>query len=73
MLICDGADGLKLFNAADVKNINQIGHVKGMNAYDVIAIGNVAMVSATDALYLIDFSDPARPVIKSSISINAEK
>ena len=73
LLICDGADGLKLFNAADVKNIKQMAQVKGMNAYDVIAIGTVAMVSATDALYLIDFSDPARPTVKSSISIKSEK
>lgn len=73
LLICDGADGLKLFNAADVKNIKQTAQVKGMNAYDVIAMGTVAMVSATDALYLIDFSDPARPAVKSSISIKSEK
>jgi hypothetical protein len=73
LLICDGADGLKLFNAADVKNIKQTAQVKGMNAYDVIAIGTVAMVSATDALYLIDFSDPLRPAVKSSISIKSEK
>jgi hypothetical protein len=73
LLICDGADGLKLFNASDVKNIRQTAHVKGMNAYDVIALGTVAMVSAADALYLIDFSDPAKPVIKSSISINSPK
>jgi hypothetical protein len=73
LVICDGADGLKLFNASDVKNIRQTAHVKGMNAYDVIAWGTVAMVSAADALYLIDFSDPAKPVIKSSISINSPK
>jgi hypothetical protein len=64
---------LKLFNASDVKNIRQTAHVKGMNAYDVIALGTVAMVSAADALYLIDFSDPSKPVVKSSITIKSDK
>ena len=73
LLICDGADGVKIFNAADVNNIRKLGHLKGMNAYDVIALGTVAMVSAADALYLIDFSDPAKPVVKSSITINSDK
>jgi hypothetical protein len=73
LLICDGADGVKVFNAADVNNIRQLGHLKGMNAYDAIAIGSIAMVSAADALYLIDFSNPAKPVVKSSITINSDK
>ena len=69
LIICEGADGVKFFNAADVNNIRQLAHVKGMNAFDVIALGKVAMVSAADALYLIDFSVPSNPVVKGSISI----
>lgn len=69
LIICEGADGVKFFNAADVNNIKQLAHVKGMNAFDVIALGKIAMVSAADALYLIDFSVPSNPVVKGSISI----
>lgn len=69
LIICDGADGVKFFNAADVNNIKQLAHVKGMNAFDVIALGKIAMVSAEDALYLIDFSVPSNPVVKGSIRI----
>lgn len=69
LVICEGADGVKLFNAVDVNNIRQLAHVKGMNAFDVIALGKIAMVSAEDALYLIDFSVPSNPVVKGSISI----
>lgn len=69
LIICEGADGVKFFNAADVNNIRQLAHVKGMNAFDVIALGKIAMVSALDAMYLIDFSVPSNPVIKGSISI----
>lgn len=69
LIICEGADGVKFFNAADVNNIRQLAHVKGMNAFDVIALGKIAMVSAADALYLIDFSVPSNPVVKGSVSI----
>lgn len=69
LIICDGADGVKFFNAADVYSIRQLAHVKGMHAFDVIALGKIAMVSAEDALYLIDFSVPSNPVVKGSISI----
>ena len=69
LIICEGADGVKFFNAADVNNIKQLAHLKGMNAFDVIALGKIAMVSAADALYLIDFSIPSNPVVKGSVSI----
>ena len=58
-----------MFNETDVNNIRQLAHVKGMNAFDVIALGKIAMVSAADALYLIDFSVPSNPVVKGSVSI----
>ena len=69
LVICDGADGVKFFDATNAAGIRQISHVKGMNAFDVIALGRIAMVSAEDALYLIDFNDPTKPVVKSTISI----
>jgi len=69
LIICEGSDGVKFFNAADVNNIKQLAHVKGMKAFDVIALGKIAMVSAEDALYLIDFSVPSNPVVKGSVSI----
>jgi hypothetical protein len=69
LIICEGADGVKFFNAADVNNIRLLAHAKGMNAFDVIALGKIAMVSAADAMYLIDFSVPSNPVVKGSVSI----
>ncbi len=69
LIICEGADGVKFFNAGDVNIIKQLAHLKGMNAFDVIALGKIAMVSAADALYLIDFSIPSNPVVKGSVSI----
>ena len=69
LVICDGKDGVKFFDATVVDNIKQLSHIKGMNAFDVIALGKIAMVSAEDALYLIDFNEPSRPIVKSIISI----
>jgi hypothetical protein len=69
LVICDGADGVKFFDATNAGSIRQLSQVKGINAFDVIALGKIAMVSAEDALYLIDFNDPAKPVVKSTISI----
>ena len=73
LVICDGADGVKFFDATNVKNILPLSQVKGMNAYDVITIGTIAIVSAQDALYLIDFSNPAKPAVKSTINISPNK
>jgi hypothetical protein len=69
LVICDGADGVKFFDATNAGSIRQLSQVKGINAFDVIALGKIAMVSAEDALYLIDFNVPAKPVVKSTISI----
>ena len=69
LVICDGADGVKFFDATNAGSIRQLSHIKGMNAFDVIALGRIAMVSAEDALYLIDFNDPVKPIVKSTISI----
>jgi hypothetical protein len=41
-----------------------------MNAYDVITLGGIAIVTATDGLFLIDYRNPANPVIASTIRIN---
>ncbi len=57
LFICDGADGLRVLNAADVNNITLIKQITGMETYDVIAYGNIAIVVAKDGLYQFDYSD----------------
>lgn len=72
LLICDGADGLKVFNAADPNNLQQQFRVAGINAFDVIALGNLAIVVAKDGLYQYDISDPSnvRQLSKIIVSSN---
>ena len=59
LFICDGIDGLRVLNAADVDDVKLIKQVTGMETYDVIAYGNVAIVVAKDGLYQFDYSNTA--------------
>ena len=57
LFICDGKQGLKVYNATDPHSINLIKHIPGLDAFDVIAWNDVAIVSAVDGLYQYDYSD----------------
>lgn len=57
LFICDGKDGMKVFNAADVQNVTLIKQIKDIETYDVIAYNKVALVVAKDGLYQFDYSD----------------
>jgi hypothetical protein len=59
LFICDGADGLKAYNATNVKTIsqNQWAHYKDIQALDVIPFQNIAMVIGQDGLFQYDYSD----------------
>lgn len=59
LFICDGTDGLKVFDATNVSAIstNQLAHYKEINAFDVIPFQHVAMVIGKDGLYQYDYSD----------------
>ena len=59
LFICDGADGLKVYDASNVSAIsaNQLAHYKEINAFDVIPFQQIAMVIGKDGLYQYDYSD----------------
>lgn len=68
LFICDGKDGLKVYNASDVNDLKLISHFKGIEAYDVIALNGKAIVVAKDGLYQYDYSG-AYIFLLSKISI----
>ncbi len=70
LLICDGTDGLKIFNAADANNISLIKQVTNMDAQDVITYKRTAIVTTTNGLYFVDYRDPANAKITNIISVN---
>lgn len=57
LFICDGNAGLKIFNAADVLNLQHLKTVDNIMAYDVIAWNKIAMVVGDDGLYQYDYTD----------------
>ena len=60
--ICEGEDGLKVFETKDLKEIdkNRIDHIKGLHAYDVIQLSDShLLVIGADGLYQFDTSNPS--------------
>ncbi|SFP67836.1 LVIVD repeat-containing protein [Parafilimonas terrae] len=70
LFICDGADGLKLYNAADINNLSLLKTIGGFEANDVIAWNKIALVTAGDGLYQYDYSNTNNVKLLSKISIN---
>lgn len=70
LFVCDGADGLKVFDASNVSNMRQIKHFKGMDTYDVIAYNNIAIVVAKDGLYQFDYSNVNNIRLISKLTIH---
>lgn len=69
LLICDGADGLKLFDAKNPLNVKQISTVSMPDAYDVICYNKIAIVSAKDGLYQFDYSNASNPKQLSKLAL----
>jgi hypothetical protein len=60
LFVCDGDDGLKIYDATDHLKIsdNQLAHYKNINTYDVIPYQNVAIMTGKDGIYQYDYSNP---------------
>ncbi len=57
LFICDGADGLKVYDANNVTNLQLIKHFTNLETYDVIAYNQIALVVAKDGIYQYDYSN----------------
>jgi hypothetical protein len=57
LFICDGKDGLKIFNVADVKNLHLIKQLKDADVRDIISQNGLAIVVAADGIYQYDYTD----------------
>lgn len=70
LFICDGSAGLKVYNAANVLNLQHIRTIDGIDPFDVIAYNNIALVVAADGLYQYDYSDINNIRLLSRIIVN---
>ncbi|WP_207496661.1 LVIVD repeat-containing protein [Aridibaculum aurantiacum] len=70
LFVCDGAGGLKVYNAADPLNLVLMQTITGIDTYDAIALHDIVLVVAQDGLYQYNYSDPAKLVLLSKIARN---
>jgi hypothetical protein len=59
LFICDGKDGLKVYNAADVNNLQLIKQLSDAVDYDVVAQNGIAIVVSSNGILQYDYSDLA--------------
>jgi hypothetical protein len=57
LFICDWKEGLKIYNASDVNNLQLLKQFKDGVDYEVVAENGIAIVLAGDGLYQYDYSD----------------
>ncbi len=71
LFICDGVDGLKIFDATDPLSISDhsLAHYAKINALDVIPFNNIAMMIGSDGIYQYDYSDVKNIKLMSVIPI----
>lgn len=70
LFICDGADGLKMYDATNPEALQLITTINGIETYDVIAYNNRALVVAKDGLYQFDYSNRANIKQLSKLTLN---
>ncbi len=70
LFICDGTDGLKVYDASTLNNLQLIEKIDDIETYDIIAFNKRAIVVATDGLYQYDYSDPSHLKLLSKIRIS---
>lgn len=70
LFICDGRDGLKVYDASDVNALKQVHKIGGLETYDVILQNKIAIVVAKDGLYQYDYADPSNIKLLSKLSIS---
>ncbi|MCH5598452.1 LVIVD repeat-containing protein [Niabella ginsengisoli] len=70
LFICDGKDGLKIYDITDVNDLKLVKHIKGLDTFDVIPINGIAIVSGESGIYQYDYRDPNNIKLISTIDIS---
>lgn len=70
LFICDGKDGVKVYDATDANDLKLLKKIDGMETYDVIAFNSRALVVAKDGLYQFDYSNINNIRLLSKIGLN---
>lgn len=68
LFLCDGKDGLKVYDASNPGDLKLLQHLKGLETYDAIAWNKKLIVVATGGLYQYDYSNPSSLQLLSKIA-----
>ncbi|MFA9390713.1 MAG: LVIVD repeat-containing protein [Prolixibacteraceae bacterium] len=70
LFICDGEDGLKVFDAANPdKELPILAHFKDIHAFDVIPLGTILFMVGDDGFYQYDYTDIQNITLLSEIHV----
>lgn len=69
LFICDGSDGLKVFDKSDVDNITLVNHFEDIVTYDVIPLAKSLLMIGDGVLYQYKYVD-ANLELLSTFSLN---
>jgi hypothetical protein len=71
LYLCEGENGLKVFDVKDKFAIDQhlLAHFKDMDAYDVISLGKTLLLIGKDGFYQYDSSNPLDLKLLSKIPV----
>jgi len=70
LFICDGSDGLKIYDAAKPENLVLLKTIALSDTYDVIAWNRIALTVAKDGIYFIDYSNPTQAFVAGKVVIS---
>jgi hypothetical protein len=73
LFICDGTDGLKVYDAANPLSIKLLTHYGNISSQDIIPFQKVAIMSSADGIYQYDYSDLKNIRVLSKISVDANQ
>jgi hypothetical protein len=69
LFICDGIDGLKVYNSSNVFGLQLLDRVRNIETFDVIASNNRLLLVAKDGLYQYDYSNPSSLSLISKMAV----
>jgi len=71
LFVCDGDQGLKVYDASDIQTIDkhQLGHYDNINAFDVIPFNDILIMIGSDGIFQYDYSDPSNIQLLSKIEV----
>jgi hypothetical protein len=69
LFICDGNEGVKVYDATNISNLHLLKTISGIEANDVIALGGIILVVGKEGLYQYDYSNASNISFVSKIPV----